>query len=148
VVPFKRLLAEHDVQERHDGHRDGGRHAAAREEVEQRRQRREPVAEQVRDGVFGHVAEQDRRDRDAELRGRQLAVQILEGRLDRAGLAVATAHHRLDAGAPRGHEGELGRDEERVREHQGHDREQPQPERFRDWAGHRRGNIERDYLGD
>ncbi len=145
---FGGLLAEHDVQERHDGDRCRGRHAAAGEEVEQRRERREPVAEQVRDGVFGHIAEQDRRDGDAELGGRELAVQVLKGRLDGPCLAVATPHHRLDAGAPCGDESELGRDEERVREHQRHDREQAQPERFRGGARHRRGNIERDYLGD
>jgi len=44
---------------------------------------------QVRHGVFGHVAQEDRGDGDAELRRRQLAVEILQRRLHGLSLPVA-----------------------------------------------------------
>src|SRR5207245_4687753 len=92
-----RLLAEHDMQERDEGHRHHRRDAPAGEEVKERGERGEPVAEQVRHGVFGHVAQEDRGDGDAELRRRQLAVEILQRRLHGLSLPVAAPRQGIDA---------------------------------------------------
>jgi len=59
-----------------DGH-DGG-NAAACQKLPGPRQRREPIAKQMRDGILGDVAEQDGRQRDAELRRREEAIQLPE----------------------------------------------------------------------
>src|SRR5437764_1080138 len=84
-----RLFTEDHMEEGDQRHRDRGRDAAACEELEGRRQCREPIAEQLRHRVLGDVAQQDRGDRDAELRRRQLSVQIMQGSLYGPRLPVA-----------------------------------------------------------
>src|SRR5256886_16983705 len=99
LFPYTTLFRS---EERNERHRHHGRYAAPGEEIQGRGERGEPVAEQVSHGVFGHIAEQDRGDRDAELRGRELAVEILQRRLDGLSLPVAAPHQGIDARAPRG----------------------------------------------
>src|SRR5437773_1202195 len=93
--------------------------------------------------MFGDVAQQDRGDRDAELRRGQLAVQVFERRLYRPRLPLAAPDERLDARAAGRDQGELGGHEERVGQHEGQHRQQAEAERFRAGAGHRGGNIGR-----
>ena len=127
---FGRLLAEHHVEEGNHRDGDGRGDAAPREEAERGGQRGEPVVEQVGHGVLGHVAEQDRGDGDAELCGRQLPVEILQRCLDGLSLPVAAPHQGVDARAPRGDERELRRDEERVGQHQQHNRDEAHADRL------------------
>ena len=84
----------------------------------------------MRDGVLSDVPEQNGGDRDAELRGGELAVEVVQRFLHRLGLAVAAPDERLDAGAAGGHEGELRRHEECVRRDQNDDGEEAQAERL------------------
>src|SRR6185503_10827693 len=130
------LLAEHDMQERDDRDGDDRRHAAAGEEAQRWREGRKPPPEQMGDGVLGDVAEQNRGDGDAQLGGRELAVQVGERLLNGLGLAVAPAYHGLDAGAARRDERELRRHKKRVRRDEDEDGEEAQAERLYRGFGH------------
>jgi len=81
---------------------------------------------QVCDGVLRDVAEQDRGDGDAELRGGELAVEVLERLADGAGFAIAAADQGFDPCATRRYEGEFGRHEKCVRRHEHDDGDQAQ----------------------
>ena len=81
-------------------------------------------------GIFGDVAEENRGDGDAELRGGELAVQVLEGLLHRSRLAVAAPDHGFDPGAARGYQGELRGDEKRVRRDQDDHSEEAETQRL------------------
>ena len=72
----------------------------------------------MRDGVLGDVAEQDRRDGDAELRGGELAVKVLQRLSTVLAFRSPCRDQRFDPGAPRGYQGEFRRHEERIRRDQ------------------------------
>ncbi len=75
---------------------------------------------------------QDRGERDPELCGRDVTVEVLY-RAARTSLSlpIALPHHRLDTGPPGPHQGELGRHEECIRDYQDHHRQRPQDDRSR-----------------
>ncbi len=123
---FGHQLAEYDVQKRDGGDGNDGRDAAAREEVEALRERGEPVVEQVGDGVFRDVAQQNRSDGDAELGRGQQPVQIADRLPHQPRLAVATPNHRIDARTAGRYQRELRGDEKRVRRDQHDHGQQPQ----------------------
>ena len=70
------------------------------------------------DGVFGDEPEQNRRDGDAELRGGELTVEVLQRLQHRLSLPVAPTRQRFDPGAPRRYQGEFRRHEKRIRRDQ------------------------------
>ena len=104
-------LAQDHVQEHHDdqaqreAHRGGHRlgHVAVQHALEG-----------VGDGRLGDVAQQQRADRDPQLRTGQLLGQVADGVQGATGGPVALVGHGLELGAPAGHQGELHGDEEPV----------------------------------
>jgi len=125
---LRHQLAEHDVEERDGGDRDDGRDAAPRQEIQSRRKRGKPVVKEVCDGILGDVAEQDGRERDAELRRRQEPVQLAERLTHDPRLAIPAPDHRLDPRAAGRHQRELGRHEEGVGRDQREDGQEAQTE--------------------
>jgi len=112
-------LAEHDVQEGDDDERGGG----ACHRVHGRRwrsdaERGERPVHESRERGLADPAQAERRERDPELRGRDVAVQVLHGGLGRLRETVALARHLIDSAAPRAHQRELGGNEKRVRNDQ------------------------------
>src|SRR5207249_3682090 len=99
------------------------------------------LALRFKSSVNGRVLQENRGDGDAELRRRELAVEILQRRLHRLSLPVAAPHERFDARAAGGHEREFRGDEERIRQHERHQRREAQAERFGGGSGHRGRNI-------
>ncbi|CAI7648121.1 unnamed protein product, partial [Penicillium discolor] len=87
-------LAEHDVQERHDEQRDRERHDIHR--AVRPAQRVQRHGEQMVDGGLGHVQDEQRADRDAELRGREHERRVLHGRAAVQGHLVADDRHPLE----------------------------------------------------
>jgi hypothetical protein len=82
--------------------------------------------EQLRQRGLADPAERERRDGDAELRRRQVGVEMIERALQGGGVHAAPRDQLGDAAATNGDEGELGGDEEAVGEHQQHDRHNTQ----------------------
>jgi hypothetical protein len=77
--------------------------------------------EDARNRWFGDEAEDERRDRDAELRRREVERQPSQREPGRAGPPVARRGERVDPVAIDGDERELGGDEERRGEDEGSD---------------------------
>ena len=109
-------LAEHDGQVGQDRERD--------QERDGRRQRR---FHEVGDQRFADGADEDRGDRDPDLHGRDEAHGVVH-QPERRPRTATTAPLRppLEAAAPRGHEGVLRGDEDRVPEHEHEDHDDPE----------------------
>ena len=109
-----RKLAEHHVQHRDDQERKRRREAEAGEPRVVPEQRLEQLVERP----LADRAEAERGDRDPELAGGQVRVDVLDGVLRRARSRAPLAHEvgQLRRAQPR--DRELGRDEKRVREHE------------------------------
>jgi hypothetical protein len=76
------------------------------------------------DGRLADDGERERGQRDAELRGRKIRVEVVEQAEQAAGAAVARGGQRLDARAAHADEGELGRDEISVDEYDDQNQDQ------------------------
>jgi hypothetical protein len=74
----------------------------------------ERLLEHVREDRLADPAQRERGHRDAELRGRDVGVQLVEQGDEKARAPVPRLDHHLDAGAPHADEGELDGDEEAV----------------------------------
>ena len=121
---LRRELAEHDVKRGDHGKRDsegdrvgrGHRHAVA-----------EDPEGGFNDGCecrLADPAEPEARHRDAELRRGDVAVGVGERAPDDARRGAALGDELIDACPPHGHERELGRHEEPVRQHEHQDGKQ------------------------
>ncbi len=104
------------MQDGDDGERDGQAHR-----VEHRRRRAEDAdqqrLEEVRERRLADPAQRQARQRDAELGGRQVGVEVRDHVLRDLGAAVALAPD-LDLRRPHLDQRELGGDEEAVQEHE------------------------------
>ena len=117
------------MEERDQGNRGDRRDSTTSEETEPGGKLGKPAAKNRGNGFFGDVSQQDRSDRDSELGGRELPIEILQGGLDHLGLLVAGLHHGIDAGATGRDQGKLGRHKERICHHQHDQGEDPKPHR-------------------
>jgi hypothetical protein len=120
-------LADDHVQERHEQQRDDEREHAAdllRDAGPVQRH-----LEQVVDGGFRDVEDEQRAHRDAELAHGEHERRVLHRPQGRLGGPGARLRLRLDLRAARGDDGELGADEEGVDEQQ-HNEPQDAGERF------------------
>jgi hypothetical protein len=110
-----RQLAEHHVR---DGD-DRERHDRRQPEADNLRLLAEHRFEQVVEGGLADSAEAERGQRDAELAGRKVGVDVLDGVLRRSGPRPALAHEVRGLGGTQPGDGELGPDEEAVGGHEG-----------------------------
>jgi hypothetical protein len=85
----------------------------------------EQPPEQRGDRRLAHPAERQRRARDAELRGGDVPVEVLQHALHRAGAGVPALRERVDLAPPRAHHREFRHHEERVGAHDQQNGEQP-----------------------
>ena len=132
-----RELAEHDVQQGDDGERDHEAEAdghAAGETAEER-------LEQMLEGRLGESAQTDARDRDAELAGGEVGVDVLDGVTRRRGARLALLLEVGDLAEPHARDGELGGHEERVERHEHEGREDAQTRRSRASPGGTRAAV-------
>ena len=127
-----RELAEHHVQERDDAEGEGER--------KRRRDLFDPAAErlgdrleQVLEGRLGESAEADAGDRDAELAGGEIRVDVVDGVGDRLGATALALLELGDLARPDARDGELRRHEEAVEGDEGEGADDPQHV-----GGHRR----------
>ena len=117
---LRRQLAEHDVQERDDDER--GRGACDRVHGRRRRpdpERTERLIHEPGERWLADPAQAEGRERDTELRGGDVAVQVFHGGLRRLREPIALARHLVDSAAPRAHERELGGNEKGVGQRRG-----------------------------
>jgi hypothetical protein len=93
----------------------------------------EGVLEQLGDRGLTEEADAQRRERDAELAGRQVAAHVVHDLRREGGAALALFGLLLQVGRPRAHEGELGRHEEPVEQDEHDDGDQQQDGHRRAW---------------
>jgi len=115
-------FAKDHVQERDDAEPDGDRDQVQRAGGEDRR---EHGLDQRRDGGFADPAQSQRGDGDAQLRRREVVVEIVQRRPEGAGAGSAPFDHLVDRCRPHADECELGGDEKPVECDQKQRREQP-----------------------
>ena len=84
---------------------------------------REAALDQARERRLADPAEAQRGERDAELGGGDVAVERLYRAAGQPSFAIPRPGHLVQPGAPRADQGELGRHEEGVGEHQDDDRD-------------------------
>ncbi len=127
---LRQQLTEDHREDRREQQRQGARHRLDRSggepEPGQRTRHERP------DGRLREVADDEGRDRDADLGRRQLGRELLERLEHDPGAGVALVDGPLDRGSVEGHEGELGGDEERGAGGEQHGAEDEEP------LGHRR----------
>jgi hypothetical protein len=126
---FRRQLAKDDVKEGDDrkgnGERDRMQHRARRDEGKPGHlaypgQRR---LDEVRDGRLTYPTKPERRERDAQLRRRDIGVQIVEHVGQAAGRFAAGSRHGLDPRFADGDERELRSDKKAVGKNEKDDQE-------------------------
>jgi hypothetical protein len=78
--------------------------------------------QQVRDGGFAQPAERERGERDAELGGGNVGVQVVNQAQEPLGSLVARARQRRNAGAAHTDQRKFGRDEKAVSEDEEEDK--------------------------
>ena len=120
AIVFGASSPMHDVEEGDDGEGDGERDGVERRLGDAPGERR---FEQVCDDGLADPAQRERGHRDAELRGGDVGVEVVEQTEQAARAAVAGGGERLDARASDADEGELRGDEEAVGDDQKKDDE-------------------------
>ena len=119
-------FAEDDVQGRDDRERDHHRHRVRHDRPQVHRQPGERRLDEVCEGRLADPAERQGREGDAELGRREVGIQAVGRLLQGRGVRPPLRDQLGDAAAAHRDQGELGRHEEPVGEHQDQDRKQSQ----------------------
>src|SRR4029453_17084945 len=87
----------------------------------------EPAAEQRRHRFFGDIAQENGGDGNTELGGGQLPIEVVQGLLDDASLAVSLLDEAVTPGSSGGNQRKRGGNKKRVRRQQDDDSEDAKP---------------------
>jgi hypothetical protein len=119
----RRQLAEHDVEVRHEEHREHGAHPDAQPDLERQRQRVEPFGEDLRQRLLGEGAQTERGERDPQLTRREHAAHVGDAAQGDAREPVAIACHGFEPCLARADQRKLNCDEKAVQRKENDDRD-------------------------
>jgi hypothetical protein len=123
--PFRRQLAEDDLDGGDDGECDGDRDRVRSGGGDVRRHELERRLDHRRQRRLADPSEPEARHRDAELRRRDVPIGRADGAAHRARAAVAFGDQLIDPRLPHRDDREFGCDEESVRAHERREADEP-----------------------